>query len=67
MSKIEKEINNATCVDELFAISGRYYEKFGLWSKEYDNVVGLCLNRFKQIYGISYHEYREKTDAKSSR
>ena len=64
---LKKEINKATCVDELFIISRRYYEKFGLWSKKYNNVVSLCLNRFKQIYGISYHEYREKTDAKSSR
>jgi hypothetical protein len=60
MNKAAEEINAATCVDELFAISGRYCQMFGLWSKEYDDVVGLCLNRFKQIYGISYYEYRNK-------
>lgn len=60
MNKITEEINSASCLDELFAISGRCRRAFGVWSKTYDNVVGLCLNRFKQIYGVPYDEYRKQ-------
>lgn len=60
MNKILEKINGATCLNELFAISSKYCEMFGDWSKEYDNVIGLCLNRFKQIYGVSYGEYRKQ-------
>lgn len=60
MKKIKKEINDATCLDELFAISSKYCEKFGDQSKEYNDVISLCLNRFEQIYGVSYSEYRKQ-------
>lgn len=60
MDKITGKINGATCLNELFAISSKYREMFGVWSKEYDDVIGLCLNRFKQIYGVSYTEYRKQ-------
>ena len=60
MKKIAKEINGATCLDELFAISSKYCEKFGDKSKEYNDVISLCLNRFEQIYGVSYSEYRKQ-------
>jgi hypothetical protein len=63
MCKLAEEINGATCLDELFAISGRCRRAFGVWSKTYDNVVGLCLNRFKQIYGVSYDEYSKQRAA----
>lgn len=59
MNKAAEEINAATCADELFEISKKYRQMFGVWSKKYDDIVGLCLNRFKQIYHISYHKYRK--------
>lgn len=51
---ILEKINGATCSDELFAISSECRSIFGVWSKEYDDLVGLCLNRFEQIYGVPY-------------
>lgn len=60
MEVIAEKVNAANSVDELFEISGRYCQMFGSESKKYYDVVTLCLNRFEQIYGISFIEYCER-------
>ena len=48
------EIEKATCLDGLLEISKKYRLLFGVWAKEYDEVVELCLKRYKQIYGVDF-------------